>query len=277
MKKIIRNQKGATLLELIVSLSIVLMLTIGVSGMIFNAINYQVLTEKKRNATNLGQMILEELATVEEVKIRDLVEFELPSLDNLKKSDSIRAIEGTYEQKYGSYKATLLLEKALTLGGEVSNASNILFTLEGSKLSIEGDDENKYSVTNEIAITKNQDNQYIATTGTLSQQGDEATITINILDNIFEGRLQIESNLSEWVTVDVRYVQDNFDKLKIDNIGKIHVRHIYNEQDSEDVLEDFYHFTLTISLNGQELFKTYGNQFLKVREGESGEEKKEGF
>lgn len=273
MKKIISNQKGATLLELIVSLSIVLMLTIGVSGMIFNAINYQVLTEKKRNATNLGQMILEELATVEEVKIRDLVEFELPSLDNLKKSDSIRAIEGTYEQKYGSYHAVLEITKGLDLGVEQDNEGEMRFILSSSQLTT---NNQSYLIKEANIFTLDKSNDhYVITNGGFRQEFTSPTIVISVNDNSAENmKFNFNNIVDERIILDICYAVDSLSRLNVEGTGKVKVRHIYNEQVQSDILEEFYHLTLTISLNNQELFKSYGNQFLKIREEESSEEEK---
>ena len=273
MKKIIHNQKGATLLELIVSLSIVLMLTIGVSGMIFNAINYQVLTEKKRNATNLGQMILEELSTVEEVEIKDVVEFELSSLDNLKKSDSIRVIEGTYEQQYGSYHAVLEVTKALDLGGEQDNEGEMRFTLSSSQLTT---NNQSYIIkeTNIFTLDNSNDQYSIINDGFL-QEFTGPNIVISVNDNSAQNmEFNFNSKVDDWIMVDVRYAVDSLSRLNVESTGKVKVRHIYNEQVQSDVLEEFYHLTLTVSLNNQELFKSYGNQFLKIREEESSEEEK---
>ena len=273
MKKIISNQKGATLLELIVSLSIVLMLTIGVSGMIFNAINYQVLTEKKRNATNLGQMILEEFSTVDEVEIKELIEINLPNLANLKKNDSIRVIEGTYEQQYGSYHAVLEVTKALDLGGEQDNEGEMRFTLSSSQLTT---NNQSYIIkeTNIFTLDNSNDQYSIINDGFL-QEFTSPNIVISVNDNSAQNmEFNFNSKVDDWIMVDVRYAVDSLSRLNVESTGKVKVRHIYNEQVQSDVLEEFYHLTLTVSLNNQELFKSYGNQFLKIREEESSEEEK---
>lgn len=273
MKKIISNQKGATLLELIVSLSIVLMLTIGVSGMIFNAINHQVLTEKKRNATNLGQMILEELSTVEEIEMKDLIEINLPNLDNLKKNDSIGAIEGTYEQEYGSYQATLQVTKALDLGVEQDNEGEMRFTLSSSQLTT---NNQSYLIKEANIFTlDNSNDHYVIINEGFLQEFTSPNIVISVNDNSTQNReFNFNSKVDDWIMVDIRYAVDSLSRLNVESTGKVKVRHIYNEQVQSDVLEEFYHFTLTISLNNQELFKSYGNQFLKIREEESSEEEK---
>lgn len=269
MKKIISNQKGATLLELIVSLSIVLMLTIGVSGMIFNAINYQVLTEKKRNATNLGQMILEELSTVEEVEIQEVVEIELPSLNNLKKSDSITAIEGKYEQEYGSYQASLQVTKALSFESEDLTEQELEINVHNTGFVID-------NLPCSSLIIKHESDKMILSANNRSIPLGQPKLTLIVNENT-EKSLSIQNDMEDWLIVDVKYMDETLSKLKLETLGKVKVRHLYNEQTQSDTLEEFYHLTLTISLDNQELFKSYGNQFLKVREGESGEEKKEGF
>lgn len=273
MKKIIRNQKGATLLELIVSLSIVLMLTLGVSGMIFNAINHQVLTEKKRNATNLGQMILEELSTVDEVEIKELIEINLPNLANLKKNDSIRAIEGTYEQQYGSYHAVLEVTKAIDLGVEQDNEGEMRFTLSSSQLTT---NNQSYIIQETNSFTLgNSNGNYTIINEPFKQEFTSPTIVISVNDNSAQNmKFNFNNTVDEWIILDIRYAVDNLSRLNVESTGKVKVRHIYNEQVQSDVLEEFYHLRLTVSLNNQELFKSYGNQFLKIREEESSEEEK---
>lgn len=273
MKKIISNQKGATLLELIVSLSILLMLTIGVSGMIFNSINHQVLTEKKRNATNLGQMILEELSTVDEVEMKELIEINLPTLDNLKKNDSIKTIEGTYKQQYGSYDVVLEVTKALDLDVEQDNDGQMLFLLSSSQLIT---NNQSYSIQQTNSFTLGNSNEkYKIINEFFEQEFTSPTIVISVNDNSAENtKFNFNNTVDEWIILDIRYAVDNLSRLDIESTGKIKVRHIYNEQIQSDALEEFYHLTLTISLNNQELFKSYDNQFLKVREEESSEEEK---
>lgn len=273
MKKIIRNQKGATLLELIVSLSIVLMLTLGVSGMIFNAINHQVLTEKKRNATNLGQMILEELSTVDEVEIKELIEINLPNLANLKKNDSIRAIEGTYEQQYGSYHAVLEVTKAIDLGVEQDNEGEMRFTLSSSQLTT---NNQSYIIQETNSFTLgNSNGNYTIINEPFKQEFTSPTIVISVNDNSAQNmKFNFNNTVDEWIILDIRYAVDNLSRLNVESTGKVKVRHIYNEQVQSDMLEEFYHLRLTVSLNNQELFKSYGNQFLKIREEESSEEEK---
>lgn len=263
MKRVLNNEKGTTLLELVVSLSIVLIIAVGVSGMIFNAINYQLLTEKKQNATKLGQMILEEFSAINEFSSSNI---QLLTLGELERK--LNTEEFIYQGSYDNYQVTLKLDKGLSFENE---QSNITFALKDNKLYMGQEYHSLESGSEKIVITKIEDSQYEIKIGNLSKIGDSSSIIINVLDNQFEGTLSVENSVDNegnqpWITVDVKYADDSFENLKLETGPKIRVRQMYSNQQSSNKLENFYHVTLTVSLDNQELFETYSNKFLILRE-----------
>lgn len=248
MIKRIQNQKGASLIELIISLSLLLIIGLGVSALILNLINYQSITQKKREATVLGQNILEEFATIDQIT-DEMIEFK--NMASLKKDPTT----GVYTQLYGIYQVEMNLEKELTFNDN-QEATEAVFELGNRPLGT-------------LVITKSPD-KYVITMGATSKESQEPKITILVKKEIGgdQSLIQVENKTSDWITIEMKYQEDSLSKIKCDSNEKVRVVHLYNNHDVEEEQKplDFYHFTLTISSEGKELFKSYGNQFLTIEE-----------
>lgn len=252
MIKRIQNQKGASLIELIISLSLLLIIGLGVSALILNLINYQSITQKKREATVLGQNILEEFATIDQIT-DEMIEFK--NMAPLKKDPTT----GVYTQLYGIYQVEMNLEKELAFDEDQEETEAVVFELE------------RKPVERTLVINKSEDNKYIFEMGTTSRkESNDPKASFLIKEEIESDQslIQVDNRTSDWITIEMKYQEDSLSKIKCDSNEKVRVVHLYNNHDVEEEQKplDFYHFTLTISSEGKELFKSYGNQFLTIEE-----------
>ncbi len=120
MRKIIRNEKGLTLIEVIISLTILLIIILSVSSLIGVVANGKRLSEQKQEAMLLGQKVMEELQLVEEIeKLETGYQINLLTLADLQ-NKSLQ-IEGTYAQQYNHFTVNVELKKSMTAEEYPSN------------------------------------------------------------------------------------------------------------------------------------------------------------
>lgn len=125
MKKRCKMKKGMTLIEAIISVALLSLLIIPISGMILNSTRTNRKAEIKQNAAYLGQQVLEEIGTYDYVTLNNdggTVFFQLLDGDKIEKQ-----ADGSYEGEILSgnlpsdYEVKVLLEKYAGLKYEDKN------------------------------------------------------------------------------------------------------------------------------------------------------------
>lgn len=184
MKKKCKMKKGMTLIEAIISVALLSILIVPISGMIMNSLRSNKEGEFKQNAAYVGQRTLEEIGTYDYINLQtdgSDTFFQLLNGDRLVKQD-----DGSYSGEVdddnlpNSYRVTVTLEKEDSFKYEDKN-NLVKFKTTPWKFHMTGNTFRLYSPTSDTG-----DADTVKISGAVA---DKITININNSSNIELGNL----------------------------------------------------------------------------------------
>lgn len=141
----INAKKGMTLIEVIISVTLLSILIVPISGFMLSSLKNNISSEKKREASYIGQKILEELKAYDYINLKEDSEgdyFELLDGDKIYKDSKNNFFEAEFERNiYGK-----------SIGNDKRNLRNY-----NVKLTIEKDESFKYEDINNLEINNDAD------------------------------------------------------------------------------------------------------------------------
>lgn len=284
MKKRCNMKKGMTLIEAIISVALLSILIIPISGMIMNSLRTNKEAEFRQNAAYEGQRVLEEIGTYDYVNLQttgDDTFFQLLNGDEIVEQD-----DGSYKGMIDSenlpdnYSVTVTLEKDNSFNYEDKNNLSKYktvpwkFHMTGntfklySPTSDEGDTDNiKISGAVADKITININNSSNVELGNLSgvvgvtkfnkNYGEDRKILLYLTDDILKSYPDVEIKNTGNETVTVYVVKENADnEINVSATGgniALYDDLLANEKDK---VGDFYNINVHVvdTSNGNEIF-----------------------
>ncbi|WP_291651837.1 prepilin-type N-terminal cleavage/methylation domain-containing protein [Clostridium sp.] len=277
----VKAKKGMTLIEVIISVALLSILIVPLSGLVMSSLKNNISAEYRQKASYVGQKVLEELKAYDEITIKDDTGrkyFELLDGDKIFKNASEDMFQGRFQRTiYGSisgtegreeeiYNVEVELKKDLNFQYEnVNNLdknNNAAFVLnfikdksDNNKIKIQDSSENSYAISNELIMEMNKTSSSL-----IVYKKNESTplVTVNKMnvDNniivlyIKEGfsqnvNIEFKNNTEETVEIHLISNDNNFSKFKIySSIGDVI---LYEEkQIEENPVADMYNYKVTV-------------------------------
>ncbi|WP_195266650.1 prepilin-type N-terminal cleavage/methylation domain-containing protein [Clostridium sp. 1001275B_160808_H3] len=281
----IKAKKGMTLIEVIISVALLSILIVPLSGLVMSSLKNNISAEYRQKASYIGQKVLEELKAYDEIKLQGgasekyfelldgdkiIQDLNADSTGNTFKGNFERTIYGGTSESSGKdedlYNVEVKLEKDLNFQYENvnnldknNNAAFILNFLRDSSnnnvIKIEDNPDNSYAVSNELImeLDKNSNNLII-----YKKNASTPLVTVNKtnVDNnnivlyIKEGfsqnmNIEFKNNTEETVEIHLISGDNNSSKFKI--YSSIGDVILYEEkQIEENPVADMYNYTVTV-------------------------------
>lgn len=297
----LKARKGMTLIELIISVALLSILIVPLSGLVISSLSNNKRSEYKQRASYVGQKVLEELKAYDEILLKEEGEseyFELLDGDKIVKSSEGSSFSGNFSRTiYGSiseplstgeeiYQVSVTMERNDKFQysdkdnlNEYSNADFRLNFLKdfNNKVNLASDPINKsLSVSNndEIIVELNDNlNLKIYKKNNEASSIDEtksAEINNKLLLYVDEtysnsNNIEIKNNTSNIIYVYLIKNAASSGKLNIiPNSGNVI---LYEEDEIEkNQIGDLYNYTVIVSdNNGKELFRGASSKNLYIR------------
>lgn len=284
MRKIIQSEKGLTLIEVIISLTILLVMTLAISSLIGVVSNGKRMAEQKQEAMLLGQQVMEELQLVENIhKVSMGYELQLSTVGSLRNNQSTE--EGGYQLTSDQYTVNVELRRNIDVTESLSNEVDFGIILdikqEGNMFRVTKRGEESKSILidgssrGNLTIDYYKDNDNfkfrVFTEPVIIVANDEKINHTNILlsfDENFEPANplpilifnQSESNLSFYF----QNLSSNSSYLSIE--GETRGITFYNDFiEKEELKGDLFEIRVQIKQQDKVLFETYGNKKFKIK------------
>ncbi|MGL4338363.1 MAG: PulJ/GspJ family protein [Turicibacter sp.] len=279
MKKQLQKKPGLTIIEVVMSLAMLMIVMVSVSGLISIVMKNKEFAQQKQIASLLGQEILEEIQLIDELKKDGDGKYYIPlvGVDDLIKEDITEdTLVGTYKGTIKGLDVVFSLEPSL-IGNQSSSLSDseteeLEITLTGTndliKITYVTDSAEKviHVLPGEKLNISFVDNKY-------NIQGNEVTglpkLTLNFTEN-YKLTTDLELNLSnldeaQQLEVQMKRHVKSTGGVKYETPPSGWIKIINNRFDGLEPAGDLYPFNLKISQRNKTLFEIYGNKnFIKL-------------
>ena len=204
-----KAKKGMTLIEVIISVTLLSILIVPISGFMISSLKNNIASEKKQEATYIGQKILEELKVYDSINLKkdnDGYYFELLDGDKIYKNDDSNKFEAEIERD---------------IYGRPINKRNL--TKYKVNLIIEEDNNFRYDDISDVEINNNTDYKINLINNNEIEINDYKIVINNNLITINSNTIKIENNeikIDDYVSI---FINNNeFESIKINkDINKL--------------------------------------------------------
>lgn len=281
----VKAKKGMTLIEVIISVALLSILIVPLSGLVMSSLKNNISAEYRQKASYIGQKVLEELKAYDKITLKNDAGkkyFELLDGDeiiqDLKEDSTGNTFKGSFDRTiYGGasesagkddnlYNVEVKLEKDLNFQYENvnnldknNNAAFILNFLRDSSnnniIKIKDNPENIYAVSNELImeLDKNSNNLIVYKENDSTplvtvnkKKADNNTIVLYIKEGFSKNvNIEFKNNIEETVEIHLISGDNNYSKFKI--YSSIGDVILYEEkQIEENPVADMYNYKVTV-------------------------------
>ncbi|MBS6503737.1 MAG: prepilin-type N-terminal cleavage/methylation domain-containing protein [Clostridium sp.] len=281
----VKAKKGMTLIEVIISVALLSILIVPLSGLVMSSLKNNISAEYRQKASYIGQKVLEELKAYDKITLKNDTGkkyFELLDGDeiiqDLKEDSTGNTFKGSFDRTiYGGasesagkddnlYNVEVKLEKDLNFQYENvnnldknNNAAFIFNFLRDSSnnnvIKIEDNPDNSYAVSNELImeLDKNSNNLIVYKKNestplvTVNKtKADNNTIVLYIKEGFSRNvNIEFKNNIEETVEIHLISGDNNSSKFKI--YSSIGDVILYEEkQIEENPVADMYNYKVTV-------------------------------
>lgn len=281
----VKAKKGMTLIEVIISVALLSILIVPLSGLVMSSLKNNISAEYRQKASYIGQKVLEELKAYDKITLKNDAGkkyFELLDGDeiiqDLKEDSTGNTFKGSFDRTiYGGasesagkddnlYNVEVKLEKDLNFQYENvnnldknNNAAFILNFLRDSSnnniVKIKDNPENSYAVSNELImeLDKNSNNLIVYKKNestplvTVNKTNvDNNTIVLYIKEGFSQNiNIEFKNNTEETVEIHLISGDNNYSKFKI--YSSIGDVILYEEkQIEENPVADMYNYKVKV-------------------------------
>lgn len=268
--KIIRcKKKGMTLIEAIISVALLLVLIIPISGLVMTSINTNKRAEIKQEATYIGQKLLEEMKVYDEIILGVTKEFQLLNGQKITKvgeSDNFvgKFIVDKYDVELSLNKDNQFVYDNNIVSNEINTNEMDVVVEFVSNNTIKYNNVN-YVISDNLTIkTPNNDTdelEVINGNGTVIFKVTKASERKNkilfVINNDFKGDVNIDfhNERDEEVSIYVKKNSAVTGNLNINAFrGKIRIYNNINNKDKNKI-GNLYNINVVVKNKGNELFK----------------------
>jgi prepilin-type N-terminal cleavage/methylation domain-containing protein len=285
--KIFEN-KGVSLIEILVSLAIVSIMIFPISSMINTALKTNKKSEIRQQGMLIGQQILEEIEVLQQVS-KDKLDLSGGELIGSNKNNDIKSMYESQNYKKGnsSYNVSVQLEENKDLTYDDFDKNQINTSNIKDKFLLETDSTNsniiigKDGIYNSIYIDRNNpilNIEFSSENGINNMNIEGINNTFRISSNRilfdFTDKYKIENgitinvtnNLSNPIDLYVKKSNEGKEKVYIEKrYGEVRVNNIASSSETEDLsMNKLYNITVEVKKNGKELFKGHGNKNINI-------------
>ncbi|GAB6169134.1 hypothetical protein JCM1393_15940 [Clostridium carnis] len=283
MKHKRKAKKGMTLIEVIISVTLLSILIIPLSGLVMTTLKTNKMAEYSQKATYIGQSLLEEIKSYNEIKIKTDPKtgssgFYLLDNDFIKKDNSKDTFSGNFQREYlnTDFNVYVYLEKDLNLSyesksqGQIENelkqdyeikllkSNNI--NVNTSTGNIGNDIKIEFDINSNLKIFNNND------TNPILNSTINGTPKNKILISLSEDFKNIEENIALNINIDNKkeerldiYIKKNKNtkgKVNIASVGKGNIKVYENISDTEkNNIGDLYKIKVVIKKGNSVVFE----------------------
>lgn len=281
----VKAKKGMTLIEVIISVALLSILIVPLSGLVMSSLKNNISAEYRQKASYIGQKVLEELKAYDKITLKNDTGkkyFELLDGDeiiqDLKEDSTGNTFKGSFDRTiYGGasesagkddnlYNVEVKLEKDLNFQYENvnnldknNNAAFIFNFLRDSSnnnvIKIEDNPDNSYAVSNELImeLDKNSNNLIVYKKNDSTplvtvnkKKADNNTIVLYIKEGFSKNvNIEFKNNIEETVEIHLISGDNNYSKFKI--YSSIGDVILYEEkQIEENPVADMYNYKVTV-------------------------------
>lgn len=281
----VKAKKGMTLIEVIISVALLSILIVPLSGLVMSSLKNNISAEYRQKASYIGQKVLEELKAYDKITLKNDTGkkyFELLDGDeiiqDLKEDSTGNTFKGSFDRTiYGGasesagkddnlYNVEVKLEKDLNFQYENvnnldknNNAAFILNFLRDSSnnniVKIKDNPENSYAVSNELImeLDKNSNNLIVYKENDSTplvtvnkKKADNNTIVLYIKEGFSKNvNIEFKNNIEETVEIHLISGDNNSSKFKI--YSSIGDVILYEEkQIEENPVADMYNYKVKV-------------------------------
>lgn len=281
----VKAKKGMTLIEVIISVALLSILIVPLSGLVMSSLKNNISAEYRQKASYIGQKVLEELKAYDKITLKNDAGkkyFELLGGDeiiqDLKEDSTGNTFKGSFDRTiYGGasesagkddnlYNVEVKLEKDLNFQYENvnnldknNNAAFILNFLRDSSnnniIKIKDNPDNSYAISNELImeLDKNSNNLIVYKKNestplvTVNKTNvDNNTIVLYIKEGFSQNiNIEFKNNTEETVEIHLISGDNNSSKFKI--YSSIGDVILYEEkQIEENPVADMYNYKVTV-------------------------------
>ena len=281
----VKAKKGMTLIEVIISVALLAILIVPLSGLVMSSLKNNISAEYRQKASYIGQKVLEELKAYDKITLKNDAGkkyFELLDGDeiiqDLKEDSTGNTFKGSYDRTiYGGasesagkddnlYNVEVKLEKDLNFQYENvnnldknNNAAFILNFLRDSSnnniIKIKDNSDNSYAISNELImeLDKNSNNLIVYKKNestplvTVNKTNvDNNTIVLYIKEGFSQNiNIEFKNNTEETVEIHLISGDNNYSKFKI--YSSIGDVILYEEkQIEENPVADMYNYKVKV-------------------------------
>lgn len=281
----VKAKKGMTLIEVIISVALLAILIVPLSGLVMSSLKNNISAEYRQKASYIGQKVLEELKAYDKITLKNDAGkkyFELLDGDeiiqDLKEDSTGNTFKGSFDRTiYGGasesagkddnlYNVEVKLEKDLNFQYENvnnldknNNAAFILNFLRDSSnnniIKIKDNPDNSYAISNELImeLDKNSNNLIVYKKNestplvTVNKTNvDNNTIVLYIKEGFSQNiNIEFKNNTEETVEIHLISGDNNYSKFKI--YSSIGDVILYEEkQIEENPVADMYNYKVKV-------------------------------
>ena len=281
----VKAKKGMTLIEVIISVALLAILIVPLSGLVMSSLKNNISAEYRQKASYIGQKVLEELKAYDKITLKNDAGkkyFELLDGDeiiqDLKEDSTGNTFKGSFDRTiYGGasesagkddnlYNVEVKLEKDLNFQYENvnnldknNNAAFILNFLRDSSnnniIKIKDNSDNSYAISNELImeLDKNSNNLIVYKKNestplvTVNKTNvDNNTIVLYIKEGFSQNiNIEFKNNTEETVEIHLISGDNNYSKFKI--YSSIGDVILYEEkQIEENPVADMYNYKVKV-------------------------------
>lgn len=281
----VKAKKGMTLIEVIISVALLSILIVPLSGLVMSSLKNNISAEYRQKASYIGQKVLEELKAYDKITLKNDAGkkyFELLDGDeiiqDLKEDSTGNTFKGSFDRTiYGGasesagkddnlYNVEVKLEKDLNFQYENvnnldknNNAAFILNFLRDSSnnniIKIKDNSDNSYAISNELImeLDKNSNNLIVYKKNestplvTVNKTNvDNNTIVLYIKEGFSQNiNIEFKNNTEETVEIHLISGDNNYSKFKI--YSSIGDVILYEEkQIEENPVADMYNYKVKV-------------------------------
>lgn len=265
----IKAKKGMTLIEVIISVALLAILIIPISGLVMSSLKNNIKSEDMQKASYIGQKVLEELKSYDEINLKGETEkyFELLDGDKIVKRD--KEFLGIFDRNiYGNpsngkdkdiYRVDVKVEKDANF--QYENINNRDKNNSASfKLNFTNDNNIKdplgfsYSISNKLIMEIEKDSK-ILTLYNESNPTNKLTISkantnnniIFYIEDKFSKDVNIEFKNKTEETIEIHMIKENSNFLGMKIYSSSGNTILYEENaEEENKIGDMYNYTVTV-------------------------------
>lgn len=265
----VKAKKGMTLIEVIISVALLAILIIPISGLVMSSLKNNIKSEDMQKASYIGQKVLEELKSYDEINLKGETEkyFELLDGDKIVKRDK-EFLEIFDRNIYGNpsngkdkdiYRVDVKVEKDANF--QYENINNRDKNNSASfKLNFTNDNNIKdplgfsYSISNKLIMEIEKDSK-ILTLYNESNPTNKLTISkantnnniIFYIEDKFSKDVNIEFKNKTEETIEIHMIKENSNFLGMKIYSSSGNTILYEENaEEENKIGDMYNYTVTV-------------------------------